>query len=532
MPENTMSIQTQPRGRASVAAKVLAAACLLLTACHSGVSMSADPYPYSRKPVAWPRMHAASTQTDAAKAPAAVVLGVQWLNPLMWRDYPTQWNLLWVQGLAQPNANDRQAAKFKLGDAVGMVTNGMSRKKRLEDYPYVKRDRFVGAFSDLLTAPLNTFNYYPFVKDYFYSMAPGTDRPDYMDAIVFAGMPREWIGTPTYLSGKPDTSDTVLLQEQAAMGVPAPSLLAYDAAHAEERMQDYWYRLHKDKDGKTVRGTRTTEEMIVGERVLSLQAARRLVFDKVAYDSQAKSMKYNPTGKLPQVVLKAGDETVGFYDLQDALKFLAENPNKLVWVWNMDAPNYPMGEQTNENSAILILGHPGADWGYTPLASIYAPQHHKGGIGAKSANPGGAWSGLMQAVQGQVAQSQPVERVYYDVQKHAPNITTLMGPLRAAVHQHWPDLDQVTNVYSVSEHMEGPARAASFATNAAFAAAYANQSGKSAVVTSVADPNDAWAVLIGPPPGWKPTEPITQWDRARGEGRAYWPWFGNPINNK
>ncbi|CAJ0701281.1 hypothetical protein LMG18102_03431 [Ralstonia mannitolilytica] len=218
--------------------------------------------------------------------------------------------------------------------------------------------------------------------------------------------------------------------------------------------------------------------------------------------------------------------------MQEALKFLAENPNKLVWVWNMDAPNYPMGEQTNENSTILILGHPSADWGYTPLASIYAPQHHKGGIGAKSANPGGAWSGLMQAVQGQVPQSQPVERVYYDVQKHAPNITTLMGPLRAAVHQQWPDLDQVTNIYSVSEYMEGPARAASFATNAAFAAAYANQSGKSAVVTSVADPNDAWAVLIGPPPGWKPTEPITQWGRARGEGRAYWPWFGNPINNK
>lgn len=86
---------------------------------------------YSRKPVAWPRMQAAA-QADP-KAPAAVLLGVQWINPLMWRDYPTQWNLLWAQGLAQPNANDRDAARFKLGDAVGELTLGLERKKRLDE---------------------------------------------------------------------------------------------------------------------------------------------------------------------------------------------------------------------------------------------------------------------------------------------------------------------------------------------------------------------------------------------------------------
>uniref|UniRef100_UPI001BDBAF0C hypothetical protein n=1 Tax=Acinetobacter pittii TaxID=48296 RepID=UPI001BDBAF0C len=71
-----------------------------------------------------------------------------------------------------------------------------------------------------------------------------------------------------------------------------------------------------------------------GETTFSLDAAWRLVFDKVARAAEAKSMEDNPTGKLPQVVLKAGDETVGFYDLQEALAFLAEHPNKLVWVWN------------------------------------------------------------------------------------------------------------------------------------------------------------------------------------------------------
>ena len=317
------------------------------------------------------------------------------------------------------------------------------------------------------------------------------------------------------------------------MGLPAPSYLAYDAAHAKERMQDYWVKLHKKPDtGKTVRGLRVDEGMIVGETTFSLDAAWRLVFDKVARAAEAKSMEDNPTGKLPQVVLKAGDETVGFYDLQEALAFLAEHPNKLVWVWNLDAPNYPMGQQTNENTAILILGHPSANWGYTPLASIYTPQHHEGGIDARAPNPGGAWSPMMLALQAQAPDNHPVERLYHDVHKHSANINTLMRPVHAAVHQQWPDLDQVGNFYSVSQVMEGPARAASFAVNAAFAAAYANQSGKSAVVTSVVDAKDSWAVLIGPPPGWQPSPPVRRWDRARGEGRAYWPWFGEPVEKK
>lgn len=510
------------------AAKLLAAASLLLAASHSGVSMSAN---YFRKPVAWPRMQTAAAQTDPANAPAAVLLGVQWLNPLMWRDYPTQWNLLWAQGLAQPNANDLQAPKFKLGDAVGeLVTSGFLNKDRYEDYPWAHLDQHVDAFNNLVTAPLRSFHAYPVDPNYFYSIRTGTSRPDFMDAIVFAGMPREWIGSPTYLSNDDLGSGTQsMLKEQAAMGIPAPSYLAYDAAHAEVRMRDYFVNLHKDRDGETVRGAPASDEMIIGEPTLTLQGARRLVYGKVAKESEARSMMFNPSGKLPQVVLKAGDETVGFYDLQEALKFLAANPNKLVWVWNVDAPSHPRKEQTNENTAILILGHPSANWGYTPLASIYTPQHHEGGIDAKAANPGGAWSSLMEAVQKQAAQDHPVERVYHDVHKHTANITTLMKPLHAAVHQQWPDLDQVSNFYSVSQVMEGPARAASFAVNAAFAAAYANQSGKSAVVTSVADATDSWAVLIGPPPGWQSSPPITQWDRARGESRAYWPWFGDRL---
>lgn len=136
---------------------VLAAACLLLSACQSGVQMPNNKT-YYRQPIAWPRMQKQAQQGDQGQAPAAVLLGVQWLNPLMWRDYPTQWNLLWAQGLAQPNDDDLQAKRFKLGDAVGQLTLGLSRHERLEDFPHVKRDRFESALSKLITAPLLTFN--------------------------------------------------------------------------------------------------------------------------------------------------------------------------------------------------------------------------------------------------------------------------------------------------------------------------------------------------------------------------------------
>ncbi len=155
---------------------VLAAACLLLSACQSGVQMPNNKT-YYRQPIAWPRMQKQAQQGDQGQAPAAVLLGVQWLNPLMWRDYPTQWNLLWAQGLAQPNDDDLQAKRFKLGDAVGQLTLGLSRHERLEDFPHVKRDRFESALSKLITAPLLTFNDYLEDANYFYSLKRGYQPP-------------------------------------------------------------------------------------------------------------------------------------------------------------------------------------------------------------------------------------------------------------------------------------------------------------------------------------------------------------------
>ncbi|MGE1005740.1 virulence factor, partial [Ralstonia pseudosolanacearum] len=43
---------------------------------------------------------------EAAKPFMAQVVGLEWLNPLQRRDYPTEWQLLWMLGLVKPNKND------------------------------------------------------------------------------------------------------------------------------------------------------------------------------------------------------------------------------------------------------------------------------------------------------------------------------------------------------------------------------------------------------------------------------------------
>ncbi|WP_322044015.1 virulence factor [Paraburkholderia sp. J67] len=58
---------------------------------------------------------------NGARGPfVAQVVGLEWLNPLQRRDYPTEWQVLWAQGLVRPNRND---------DMVRTDTNGFSTLK-------------------------------------------------------------------------------------------------------------------------------------------------------------------------------------------------------------------------------------------------------------------------------------------------------------------------------------------------------------------------------------------------------------------
>lgn len=62
--------------------------------------------PAQARPVQQPAENAAPAAEEPAKPFVAQVVGLMWLNPLQRMDYPTQWQLLWTQGLAVPNKND------------------------------------------------------------------------------------------------------------------------------------------------------------------------------------------------------------------------------------------------------------------------------------------------------------------------------------------------------------------------------------------------------------------------------------------
>ncbi len=51
-------------------------------------------------------MNEAPAANEPGKPFVAQVVGLIWLNPLQRMDYPTEWQLLWTQGLSSPNQND------------------------------------------------------------------------------------------------------------------------------------------------------------------------------------------------------------------------------------------------------------------------------------------------------------------------------------------------------------------------------------------------------------------------------------------
>ena len=129
----------------------------VLTAC------AAAPVPNAAPTVAAP-------VDDPAKPFVAQVVGVQWLNPLQRRDYPTEWQLLWTLGLVRPNPNDdmvkENPKKYSSLQMVGMIADGSSGKETLEGY----HEKYVGA----LVVPFHDI--YFSSSRYFYNAHSLTDK--------------------------------------------------------------------------------------------------------------------------------------------------------------------------------------------------------------------------------------------------------------------------------------------------------------------------------------------------------------------
>ncbi|MGC4060849.1 MAG: hypothetical protein QM749_08355 [Aquabacterium sp.] len=109
---------------------------------------------------------------EVAPAPAfkAQVVGVQWLNPLVRRDYPTEWQLLWTLGVAKPNKNDEEVKEdpksFSSVQFVSAILGGGD-----EDSIY---DLYFDQYIRKLMYPIR--RRYAMNGDYFYTVQPKSPK--------------------------------------------------------------------------------------------------------------------------------------------------------------------------------------------------------------------------------------------------------------------------------------------------------------------------------------------------------------------
>ncbi len=75
---------------------------------------------------------------EPAKPFVAQVVGMIWLNPLQRMDYPTEWQLLWAQGLATPNKNDDMVRtdpeSFSTLKSIGALVYGNEGKETFKGF--------------------------------------------------------------------------------------------------------------------------------------------------------------------------------------------------------------------------------------------------------------------------------------------------------------------------------------------------------------------------------------------------------------
>ncbi|MBS0349389.1 MAG: hypothetical protein JSR69_23330, partial [Proteobacteria bacterium] len=100
----------------------------------------------------------------------AQVVGVQWMNPLVRRDYPTEWQLLWTQGLATPNKNDEvvkeKPKKFSSVQPVAAIVWNINGTVTFPNF-----------FSGYMEEILHPFgSRYAMNADYFYTIQPKSSK--------------------------------------------------------------------------------------------------------------------------------------------------------------------------------------------------------------------------------------------------------------------------------------------------------------------------------------------------------------------
>ena len=134
---------------------------LLLTACAPERAQPATPRGSASAEAAAPA---------TGKPFVAQVVGLEWLNPLQRRDYPTEWQILWTMGLVKPNHNDDMVrtmpAKFSTLQSIGALVSGVRGSETFDGYYEKYVDSLLLLFGDR----------YAMNPKYFYTVASQDKR--------------------------------------------------------------------------------------------------------------------------------------------------------------------------------------------------------------------------------------------------------------------------------------------------------------------------------------------------------------------
>lgn len=107
---------------------------------------------FTARAIAAPAMPSPSAHKESAPFMAQVV-GLQWLNPLQRKDYPTEWQLLWTLGLAGHNQDDDMVKlnpqKYSAVQAISSVAVGDEGKMSFKHYHEQYLVQVMGLYRDI-----------------------------------------------------------------------------------------------------------------------------------------------------------------------------------------------------------------------------------------------------------------------------------------------------------------------------------------------------------------------------------------------
>jgi hypothetical protein len=423
---------------------------------------------------------AANTTTAAAPAaqkppaftpgkPLAQIMGVQWVGVLASKDYPTEWNLLWVQDRVKKNTNDTNA-----NHKPGHLYTGFGGERQA-------RENFMSnATGDLLGAYRSTLASDPTA---FYTVRLKAPQPRWYDQQVMFATHRRIIGIELEGDNAQKAREKTLTPEGLKRWVESQVWDVSDGNSENLNPQQLW----------------PTATVDLGER-------------PVGFISLARALRYleaNPQRPVWVMSWDAPDWPKNKQPSENAVLLILTHPE-----YRHPFPRKPLAllyapqrvqidRDTSRLAANKTAFAAAAQAAGVAVKDIGSFHHDIGPTGDVAA--GRASGPMFQALTELGAfetSNDPLARTAA-VDKYLKNAGTNAALMNLAL------------ATALVQHEGKPAMVLGVSDDPSVGAGATQAS---------------YAVVLSPPPGHRVPAARTEWPRARGLGQAYWPWWGELLS--